>query len=460
MTTPTTYPMCGKPAPRPSATISTSNFSFNTNGLGVGSRGPAVQELQQQLDEAGYPPGDIDGNYTSDTQSAVDDFQQDTLRNLNTQIARCPKNVKELIQERNRLLQEMRQGVAGDETLEQLELANSETTQSDTEITYGDSGRDVLLAQDALTEAGYSPGPVDGVFRDDTQDAAESFQRDQIAKLEEKLNCTPFWNVSERMELSSQISNLKGELAQGVIGPETLDQLTEVNKDNEPEGMTLGSTGQDVVDLQEGLADVGYFPGAADGVFDPNTGQALNEFQADQLQAMMDQPGPKTLQEFFKQIRLRNEMENGVAGPVTMELLGETITEAASTEGPTEFDTGSSGVDELKIEHQLKELGYQPGFIDGNITDTSMNAVEDFQRDTITSLQADADAARGRGFLGKIRAAFIERDIAALTQELVDGVIGEETQAQLDKAVENNTSTSPFGSQVTFHPLRRHSDHP
>ena len=67
----------------------TSRRSPNTN-LGMGERGPEVQEAQQLLDEAGYAPGPLDGIFGSQTHDAAQAFQQARIDSLNETLQQGP----------------------------------------------------------------------------------------------------------------------------------------------------------------------------------------------------------------------------------------------------------------------------------------------------------------------------------------------------------------------------------
>ena len=57
-------------------TSSTTSTTIPSNLLQIGSSGPKVVRLQQQLTTLGYRPGPVTGTYTADTESAVLAFQK------------------------------------------------------------------------------------------------------------------------------------------------------------------------------------------------------------------------------------------------------------------------------------------------------------------------------------------------------------------------------------------------
>lgn len=118
----------------------------------------------------------------------------------------------------------------------------------------GDRGEQVLDIQARLGGLGYAM-PADeraGVFGPATEQAVRAFQQD------------------------------RGLIVDGLVGPDTWRELVEAS-------WTLGDRilylraphmrGDDVRDLQDRLASLGFDPGRSDGIFGPQTARALEEFQ-------------------------------------------------------------------------------------------------------------------------------------------------------------------------------------
>lgn len=120
----------------------------------LGTRGPAVEDIQRRLLALGYDlgPTGVDGVFLGLTAEAVRAFQQ------------------------QRLLSE--DGVVGEETWSAL---------VDASFTFGDRtlylrlphfhGRDVLVLQQALNVLGFACGATDGIFGAYTERAVREFQR-------------------------------------------------------------------------------------------------------------------------------------------------------------------------------------------------------------------------------------------------------------------------------------------
>lgn len=131
-----------------------------------GSRGNAVKMLQNALKAAGYDPGTIDGLFGTKTQAALKAYQKK---------AGLPET-----------------GVADAATW--LAIAPF-FDYSDVYLRRGDRGMLVMILQNALKNAGFTPGTIDGVFGPRTLAALTAFQKD------------------------------KGLVADGVAGPKTFAKL-------------------------------------------------------------------------------------------------------------------------------------------------------------------------------------------------------------------------------------------
>jgi N-acetylmuramoyl-L-alanine amidase len=118
----------------------------------------------------------------------------------------------------------------------------------------GDRGREVVDLQTRLNTLGYDLGVrgIDGVFRPDTELAVKSFQRE----------C--------------------GLLADGIVGTITWREIVESGYRPGDRLLYLRQPplrGADVMELQRMLDDLGFDPGAVNGLFDGRTARAVRDFQ-------------------------------------------------------------------------------------------------------------------------------------------------------------------------------------
>jgi peptidoglycan hydrolase-like protein with peptidoglycan-binding domain len=129
-----------------------------TRLLRLGVRGTDVRQLQKALSSLGYDPGPIDGVFGPKTASAVEAFQ--AARSIGVD------------------------GVVGSESRQAIAavLRASENggalSPSARILRPGDRGDDVRAVQSLLGDAGYDPGPVDGIYGPLTEAAVAAFQED------------------------------------------------------------------------------------------------------------------------------------------------------------------------------------------------------------------------------------------------------------------------------------------
>lgn len=183
-----------------------------TRILRFGCKGPEVQRLQERLALLGFAPGDLDGKFGQDTQAAVEDFQESEGLQVD--------------------------GVAGPQTLNALGIELVQEEPPPGLLRAGSRGPDVVRLQKRLQELNFDPGPVDGIFGSNTEDAVCEFQ--------------------EKAGLD----------VDGIVGPETLKALMKGVPAGEPEAPAPPSQPAPPAAFPPGLEDftidlvAGMFPAA------------------------------------------------------------------------------------------------------------------------------------------------------------------------------------------------------
>ncbi len=202
----------------------------------------------------------------------------------------------------------------------------------------GDAGPCVRYLQELLRERGRFTGAVDGVMGEGTSQALKRFQ--QHSGLEPTGKTEPVtWEV-----LTSQ----------GVPATPPPRQRCRL--------LRAGAEGPDVALVQEKLAQLGFDPGAADGVFGPGTEQAVRRWQ-----------------------QASGLPVNGVIGRRAWDSLGIACQELdQSTQhqlAPT-LGLGDQGRAVVLLQALLLAAGFDPGAIDGVYGSLTAAAVGAVQRAT------------------------------------------------------------------------------
>ena len=215
--------------------------------LQEGSEGEAVRTLQKRLKELGYYNGSTDGRFGEGTTAAVMAFQ--LTNNLTVD------------------------GKAGPAT--QRMLYHSGSAISYAALREGDTGSAVRNLQYTLYELGYYDGSIDGDYGQTTSDAVRAFQ------IQNKLQ--PVDGVAGsatlgRLYSSDAVPASAADVSYDTIGP--------------------GSKGDDVLQVQDCLIDLGYLQRTT-GSYDEATIEAVKAFQRDHGLTADGLAGKKTLELLF-----------------------------------------------------------------------------------------------------------------------------------------------------------------
>jgi peptidoglycan hydrolase-like protein with peptidoglycan-binding domain len=158
--------------------------------------------------------------------------------------------------------------------------------------------------------------------------------------------------------------------------------------------MRQGSKGNDVVEMQKRLIELGYLNDRADGSFGPLTLKAVKDFQKANGLVADGICGPKTQSILYsnKAVPASNQSRGGssnVSIPITRTLR-----------------KGSKGSDVAELQRRLNELGFNAGKIDGSFGSKTLNAVYAFQKSR--GLVVD-------GVVGKITRAALYEEVSSPT---------------------------------------------
>ncbi len=213
-----------------SLTVALSLLGITDQALAVvkeGDRGPEVSALQERLQQLGYFKANVTGYFGSLTKEAVIQFQQ----------------AKGLTPD----------GVVGNTTEAYLggQLpSNSQAIRVPSKRTWrlGDRGEQVIAIQESLAVAGF-PSSSNGIFDEVTQDAVRRFQKAQ------------------------------GLTPDGIVGSQTMAALPAVGGSTPSSPEPRGNSQSDIKALQKRLKTQGFYRGAIDGFWGPQTQAALEAAQ-------------------------------------------------------------------------------------------------------------------------------------------------------------------------------------
>ena len=332
-----------------SAAKSSSPVASLGESLKEGMNGDAVRALQRRLKTLGYYSGRIDGDYGSGTVAAVSAFQQ--ANGLKADGVAGAATLNALYSD-DAIHADGTGGAAqpaNQQTTAQAGAVSTPLTSSDgyTTLRQGDSSNGVKRLQSKLIELGYYSGKADGEYGDGTMAAVMAFQQRNGLKADGVAGPATqrlLYGTSTKLtyetlrpdDQGSAVSNLQYALYElgyyddkvngvygtttsdavrafqiankltpvdGIAGNKTLQKLyssTAVSAaDARSEYKTIrpGSQGEDVVEMQDVLKQLGYL-GEITGVYDNVTEAAVRLFQ-----------------------RVNGLSEDGVAGAVTLQVL-------------------------------------------------------------------------------------------------------------------------------------------
>ncbi len=283
-------------------TVSKSSSSTASSVLQVGSRGQDVTNLQSKLKKAGYYSYNVDGIYGQITQKAVRDFQKAKGLALT--------------------------GKADSATISavaNLGSTSSNSSSSSSDLSVGMRGSAVTDLQTKLKAKGYYTYHVDGIYGQITKTAVQNFQK------------------------------AKGLSQTGIADSKTLSAVSESGDAAKPatSGLTVGSRGSAVTNLQQLLKDRGYYSYNIDGIFGSITQKAVKEFQS-----------------------IVGLSVTGVADDKTMDALKSRSTQ----ETTTVLKVGSTGSQVTDLQNKLKKAGTFHAEATGYFGPVTEKAVKGFQK--------------------------------------------------------------------------------
>ncbi|MEO0408770.1 MAG: peptidoglycan-binding protein, partial [Cyanobacteria bacterium P01_A01_bin.135] len=235
-----------------------------------------------------------------------------------------------------------------------------------------------------------------------------------------------------------QFQQSQGLTADGIVGPTTAEALRAADSGGDPNrgesgtgALRRGDLGQRVTQLQQRLADLGFYSGAVDGDFGEATEAAVQRFQTARgltvdglvgsaTQAALEQPAPQP---------------------------ADSSDSATRTPDPNDglLERSESGDAVADLQRRLATLNYYDGPIDGSYGPQTEEAVSQFQADN--NLATD-------GVAGPATLAAIEQSPAPVaeapsgeptaTSQPVPEVASDSPVDNADNPAENSASNAPI----------------
>ena len=234
----------------------------------------------------------------------------------------------------------------------------------------GMNGPEVKALQQALIELGFLNGSADGQFGSATEYAVINFQ---------EMNSYPATGI---MDANIQAFLYVGKPKNSKGTAAKINTLAPV----EGVSIRLNNTGDKVGQVQTRLADMGYYTGAINCVYDSKTKAAVTAFQKKNGLTADGVCGAATQKAIFDGTGMKaNETPTPTVAPTatpapTFAVPGETVR------------LNSAGNDAKMVQKRLKELKYYKGAVDGKFGKASVTALQKFQE--ANGLQADGVAGK------------------------------------------------------------------
>ena len=322
----------------------------------AGDKGDQVTLLQQRLASLGYFTGTPGRVYDSATVSAVKKFQKDHGLYVD---GNAGAKTRLLLSVLSSTPAPAAAPTAAPVTVIQP-APTPLTAQNVTVIRSGARGEAVRQLQERLMALGYYTCTADGVYDADDIQAVRAFQQkngltiDGVAGL-----------ITQRQLYSDSALPATTAALPASVLPTATPAPTAAPAVLQTAGtLKTGSRGEAVVQLQNRLKALGYYSGAADGIYGAGTASAVRAFQ-----------------------RANGLTPDGEAGPLTLNKLSAAKTpavQATATPAPakavTLLKSGDRGAAVTALQQKLTGLGYLTGSSDGIFGAATYRAVKAFQR--------------------------------------------------------------------------------
>ncbi len=238
-------------------------------------------------------------------------------------------------------------------------------------LRFPDRGDGVVRLQEALTQAGFYSGLIDGQYGTGTRAAVEAFQAAHGLKVDGVAGSATQAKLQELTGIVISPSTSTGGSGSGSTLPGSSTGLF----NGDYTRLIFGSTGERVRILQRALMALGFAIPVVDGDFGATTYKAVKAFQQTVGLTVDGKAGPNTLKKLETYFDANG---NATSGPI--------VTAPPAEDEDLKFDVpkrtlrkGMSGLDVQYTQFRLAELKYYTGKQDGQFGTAMYSAVKAFQ---------------------------------------------------------------------------------
>lgn len=339
--------------------------SFGDNTLRQGMENSEVKQLQESLKEKGhFTHHTATGYFGTLTRHAVVSFQKE-----------------------NKLTQD---GIAGPQTFRALNASGSTSSSSNSSsgssssssasvkaisnasqvMRQGTSNNDVASLQAYLKKAGFYEGSTTGTYGNLTQQAVRKFQQARSLSADGLAGPQTLARINSEITNTSSnngSSNNSSSGSNASSGSSSSSNLSNVV-------LRQGSRGDNVRSLQTRLKDLGFLSGSADGVYGPQTANAVKDLQRQTNIGADGIFGPQTYKQLEKNVKKNSDSSSGSTGSIDN-------SNSNNSSSSDVLKEGSRGSNVTELQSMLRAIGHLNGRADGVFGPQTKAALVKFQKD-------------------------------------------------------------------------------
>lgn len=263
-----TYTASSGSSSSPSSSSSSSSTVSDSSILRYGTRSDEVMKLQQNLTALGLYSGTISGHYGSITEAAVMNFQR--KNGLSADGIAGAKTLAKIAEAVN--------GSSSSSSSNSSSSSGSSGSSSSSLLKYGTNSEAVRTLQQNLKTLGYYTGSVTGNFGRLTKEAVYNFQ---------KANGLSADGVAGSKTLAAITGKLSGSSSSGSNNTNSGSSSSSSSGSSSSSSTALntsvmlqqGSSGDEVLKLQNMLTTLGFYTGNKTGNFGALTADAVTAYQ-------------------------------------------------------------------------------------------------------------------------------------------------------------------------------------